>query len=137
MSLPETCPFCGSGVDLRNGEKWVGYTCITTIHAGHDARRMQSVTCAGLERTRLLARVAELERDLEQAKADRARAAMDARNPLLEELAKLEARCKRLEEAGDVLQSAVVGVEGMTHWQWLAAAHEADLKWRAAKEAKP
>ena len=70
MSLPQTCPFCGSGVDLRNGEKWVGFTCITTIHAGHDARRMQSMTCAGLERTRLLASVAVL-----------------------------EARCKRLEEA--------------------------------------
>ena len=52
-------------------------------------------------------------------------------------VAELEARCKRMEEAGDVLQSAVVGVEGMTHWQWLAAAHEADLKWLSAKEAKP
>lgn len=70
MSLPETCPFCGSEGDLRNGEKWIAYTCITTIHAGHDARRLQSATCAGLERTRLIARVAEL-----------------------------EARCKRLEEA--------------------------------------
>lgn len=49
----------------------------------------------------------------------------------------LQARVKRLEEAGDALQSAVVGVEGMTHWQWLATAHEADLKWRAAKESKP
>ena len=53
------------------------------------------------------------------------------------ELALAHARIARLEEAGDVLQSAVVGVEGMTHWQWLAAAHEADLKWRSAKEAKP
>lgn len=46
-------------------------------------------------------------------------------------------RIKRLEEAGDALQFAVVGVEGMTHWQSLAAAHEADLMWRKAKEAKP
>lgn len=57
--------------------------------------------------------------------------AMEAR------VADLEARCKRLEEAGDALQSAVVGTEGMTHWQWLAAAHEADLRWRKAKESKP
>lgn len=49
----------------------------------------------------------------------------------------LQDRVNRLEEAGDALQSAVVGVEGMTHWQWLATAHEADLKWRAAKESKP
>ena len=61
MNLPETCPFCGSGGELRNGEKWIGFTCITTIHAGHDARRLQSMTCAGLERTRLFARVASLE----------------------------------------------------------------------------
>lgn len=47
----------------------------------------------------LAARVAELERELEQAKADRARAAMDARNPLMAQLAAMEARCKRLEEA--------------------------------------
>lgn len=72
MSLPETCPFCGSGGELRNGEKWVGYTCITTIHAGHDARRMQSITCAGFERTRLLARVAELEALAKQASEDEA-----------------------------------------------------------------
>ena len=77
MSLPDKCPFCGSFAELRNGEKWVGFTCITTIHAGHDARRMQSITCAGFERTRLLARVEEL-----------------------------EARCKRLEEAGAEDRSA-------------------------------
>lgn len=61
MSLPETCPFCGSGSDMRNGEKWIGFTCITTIHSGHDGRRLQSVTCAGLERQRIAARLAELE----------------------------------------------------------------------------
>lgn len=43
----------------------------------------------------------------------------------------------RLEEAGDCVQGAVVGTEGMSHWQWLALAHEADLKWRKAKETKP
>jgi len=53
------------------------------------------------------------------------------------ELAAAKERIRRLEEAGDALQSAVVGTEGMTHWQWLAAAHEADLRWRKAKEAKP
>lgn len=72
MNLPETCPFCGSFAELRNGEKWVGFTCITTIHAGHDARRLQSATCAGLERTRLLARVAELEARDKQACEDEA-----------------------------------------------------------------
>lgn len=56
---------------------------------------------------------------------------------LTSERDELQARVNRLEEAGNALQSAVVGVEGMTHWQWLATAHEADLKWRAAKEAKP
>lgn len=113
MNLPDKCPFCGAGiVVMENGEKcvsenWVAFECITSIHAGQDIRRTQSRECETAERIRLTARVAEL-----------------------------EARCKRLEEAGDVLQSAVVGVEGMTHWQWLAAAHEADLTWRNAKDAK-
>lgn len=49
----------------------------------------------------------------------------------------LKERVKRLEAAGDEMQSAIVGEEGMTHWQWLAVAHESDLKWRAAKESKP
>lgn len=72
MNLPETCPFCGSGGELKNAEKWVGFTCITTIHAGHDARRFQSATCAGLERTRLLVRVAALEKREKQARDDEA-----------------------------------------------------------------
>lgn len=71
----------------------------------------------------LAARVAELERELEQAKADRARAAMDARNPLMAQLAALESRCKRLEEAGDA------------HMEWVPASFQG--AWRAAKEAKP
>lgn len=106
MSLPETCPFCGSEVDFRNAEKWVGFTCITTIHAGHDARRMQSVTCAGLERTRLLARVAEL-----------------------------EDRCKRLEKAGDNLDSSIAcgcGVDGPCRTCMRALEF-----WKQVKEAKP
>ena len=49
----------------------------------------------------LRARVAELERDLEQAKADRARAAMDARNPLLARVAELEAENKHLTQLLD------------------------------------
>lgn len=44
----------------------------------------------------LAARVAELERDLEQAKEDRNRAAMDARNPLLARVAEMEARIKTI-----------------------------------------
>lgn len=126
MSLPQTCPFCGSFAELRNGEKWVGYTCITTIRAGHDARRMQSITCAGLERTRLLARVAELEartREAEESNAN-ALARLSAAEATIElrrieneavrhqvwhaenvcdamekRVFDTEARCKRLEEA--------------------------------------
>lgn len=82
------------------------------------------------ERDALAARVAELERDLEQAKHDRNRAAMDARNPLMAQLAELEARCKRLEEAGDKM-----------HWSFMHpfdTAHESvPDAWTKAKEAKP
>lgn len=110
MTLPETCPFCGSGGEFKNPEKWVGFTCMTTIHTAQDARRFQSLICAGLERTRLLARVAEL-----------------------------EARCKRLEEAGDALERdkqtfkkmlADLGVVG-------SMGFGSAVKWAQAKEAKP
>lgn len=68
MSIPETCPFCGaepyttaSGEQCRGGDRWVLFSCDTSIYAGQDARRMQSLTCAGLERKRLDVRLAELE----------------------------------------------------------------------------
>ena len=106
MTLPDECPFCGSGIELRNAEKWVGFTCITTIHQGQDARRLQSATCAGLERTRLLARVEEL-----------------------------EARCKRLEEAGDRLEWRIACGCG----QGVPCGDCANTleAWQQAKEAKP
>ena len=44
------------------------------------------------------ARIAALEGELEQAREDRARAAMDARNPLLARLAELEAQNKDLRD---------------------------------------
>lgn len=76
MSLPETCPFCGSGVFTnfcgQNGwkETWVAYECHTWVFADRDRANNQSNLCISRERARLAARVAEL-----------------------------EARCKRLEEA--------------------------------------
>ena len=96
------------------------------------------------ENNGLAARVAELERELEQAKADRARAAMDARNPLMAQLAELEARCKRLEEAMELvaqmrqrwLEAADNGYAGA----YYAFVKNKDDEWDAimqAKEAKP
>ena len=101
MSLPDTCPFCGaepyttaSGEQCRRGDRWVLFSCDTSIYAGQDLRRTQSRKCEDAERTRLAARVAEL-----------------------------EARCKRLEEAGDAMMSEPCEY---TFEQWLKA-----------KEAKP
>ena len=95
MSFPETCPHCDAGP----GQYLNSYLCGTYLRPNVHDRTHQANRCAVLERARLSARVAELERDIEQAKADRARAAMDARNPLMAQLAELEERCKRLEEA--------------------------------------
>jgi len=72
MSLPETCPFCGCFGELKSADRWVGFTCMTTIHAGQDARRMQSLTCAGLERKRLDVRLAAMEAEVKQAREDEA-----------------------------------------------------------------
>lgn len=70
MNLPETCPFCGaepyitaSGEQCRGGDRWVLFSCDTSIYAGQDLRRTQSRKCEDAERTRLTARVAELEAD--------------------------------------------------------------------------
>lgn len=51
------------------------------------------------------------------------------------ELGRAQRRIRRLESAGDKMQSALVGEEGLEHWQYLAEAHEAELAWRKAKEA--
>lgn len=111
MSLPETCPFCRAGVALNYaGHKQISdmrvvYECQTVIVDAHDRQRWQSDQCEKSQKAQaadrvreLAARVAELERELEQAKADRARAAMDARNPLMARVAELEAREKQARE---------------------------------------
>lgn len=79
MSLPETCPFCGaepyitaSGNQCRGGDRWVLLSCGTSIYAGQDLRRTQSRKCEEAERTRLAARVAELEAENKQARDDEA-----------------------------------------------------------------
>lgn len=100
MSLPDKCPFCSDPKAKTDNDGDNHYRCgsWTSMQRGSS----QSNRCKGFELARiadrLAARVAELERDLEQAKADRNRAAMDARNPLMAQLAALEARCKRLED---------------------------------------
>ena len=68
------------------------------VHAFGDAERKDSVRALAQDVGALEARLAELERELEQAREDRARAAMDARNPLLARLAALEAEAKQARE---------------------------------------
>ena len=108
MSLPDRCPFCGAGIlvmaggfECRNG-RWATFDCRTSIHAGHAERMTQSRTCVDAERARLVARVAEL-----------------------------EARCKRLEEAGDAM------AEWNMNERNLGCDPELAHKWHQAKEAKP
>ena len=79
MSLPDKCPFCGaepyttvSGEQCRGGDRWVLFSCDTSIYAGQDLRRTQSRKCEDAERTRLAARVAELEAREKQAREDEA-----------------------------------------------------------------
>lgn len=49
----------------------------------------------------------------------------------------LYARIKRLEEAGDNLLTVMRGEEAAAYCEWIALAHDAELNWRKAKEAKP
>lgn len=107
MSLPDKCPFCGAGVHVMEdgkackSQRWVEFECYTSIHAVAP-RPSRSPNCKDAERDTLAARVAEL-----------------------------EARCKRLEEAGDA----------MADWNMnernLGCDPELSHKWKQAKEAKP
>ncbi len=55
------CPHCGAatatkedGSPCRNhGGSWVAFECLTSIHAGHNARACQSIPCEKAERERL------------------------------------------------------------------------------------
>ena len=165
MNLPETCPFCGAGIlvmaggfECRNG-RWATFDCRTSIHAGQAERRTQSRTCEDAERTRLVARVAELEAEnktlrnraeLADGDVKKAQAILDASNTyirrievelqresqakidaefhvsaLKERVAELEARCKRLEEIGDMIVDEYMVVE------------PEKSAWQQAKEANP
>ena len=122
MNLPDKCPFCGAGVSAtgygsKRSERWVSFDCFTQVFAC-DPRPTQSESCKSAERARLAARVAEL-----------------------------EARCKRLEEAGDNMLEALYTPEPprcMCHRSPpcddcvnYALARDAKQKWQQAKEAKP
>lgn len=133
MNLPETCPFCDAGP----GQYVNNYLCGTFMRPNVASRVHQTKVCLVSERARLAARVVELERDLEQAKADRARASMDARNPLMAQLAKLEARCKRLEHLGSNLRlcAGYLGSTASDDSDCITRAERACEAWD--KEAKP
>ena len=157
-TAPESCPFCGAGILIGpDGKKrgwknpWITFKCFTNWHPQHGvSRKLQSNICVAAERERLTRERDQLRAWKESALAVErewdpnaiatalgGRPGESQRAVIAREVPRLIARVKRLEEAGDMLQAAVVGVEGMTHWQWLASAHEADLNWRKAKEAKP
>ena len=53
-------------------------------------------------------------------------------------VAELEARCKRLEEAGDAMLSAwLMPEDSMSYSDWVCLSSDAKSGWYAAKEAKP
>ena len=145
MSLPETCPFCGAGVFAnfcgQNGwkENWVAYECHTWIFMDRDRANNQSNLCIASERTRLAARVAELE------EANRSnRVVMGGLSAVVDAW---KDHCKRLEEAGDNMLEALYTPEPprcMCHRSPpcddcvnYALARDAKQKWQQAKEAKP
>lgn len=110
MNLPDKCPFCGAGIlvmaggfECRNG-RWATFDCRTSIHAGQAERRTQSRTCEDAERTRLAARVAELEAENKALRdrfsdADTERnAAQAALKAAFARVAELEAREKQARE---------------------------------------
>ena len=145
MNLHDKCPFCGAGEEGRNSI-WVTFDCHTTMHTDGESRRFQAPECKDAERTRLAARVAELEArckrldelgsKLEEEKEAHAweispamaQAKIDELNA---RVAALEARCKRLEEAGDAM------AEWNMNERNLGCDPELAHKWQQAKEAKP
>ena len=102
MSLPDKCPLCCAHVLVgwdgkqRKSERSATFECHTSIYAGQAPRQTQSRWCEVRERQHLAARVTEL-----------------------------EARCKRLEEAGDFM-----AYNENVDFKTLVAA------WTKAKEAK-
>lgn len=109
MSLPDKCPFCGAGVALNYAGRQlisdtrVVYECQTVIVDAHDRHRWQSDQCEKSQKAQAVDRVRDLE----------------AR------VAELEARCKRLEEAGDAIVDEYMVVD------------PEKSAWKQAKEAKP
>ena len=119
MNLPETCQFCGAGVNERSPHgRWVTFKCYSWALKDNDPRHNQSQWCEKAERARLAARVAEL-----------------------------EARVKRLEAAGDNMLEALYTPEPprcMCHRSPpcddcvnYALARDVKQKWQQAKEARP
>ena len=97
MNLPETCQFCGAGVNERSPHgRWVTFKCYSWALKDNDPRHNQSQWCEKAERARLAASVAEL-----------------------------EARCRRMEEIGDMIVDEYMVVE------------PEKSAWQQAKEAKP
>lgn len=85
------------------------YLCGTYLRAGVDARKHQTKRCVTGQM---------------YAWVERAR--------------KAEARCKRLEEAGDAMLSAwLMPEDSMSYSDWVCISSDAKSGWYAAKEAKP
>ena len=108
MNLPDKCPFCGAGVRaVKDGnQRWVEFECFSTIGDVGGEFQHRSPICRHAELNAAKARVAEL-----------------------------EARCKRLEKAGDNLDSSIAcgcGVDGPCRTCMRALEF-----WKQAKEAKP
>ena len=128
MSLPDKCQFCGCDADTRSKSgAWVYYVCTSSVHDGRDARRNQSRLCEEKERERLRrelaaaqARIAELERELEQAKHDRNRIAHETR---MEFLPKLEQQARRIGE----LEAEIAGMYSTSAQEMIDSAQSAAL----------
>lgn len=73
-------------------------------------------------------RIAALERELELAKEDRARAAMDARNPLLARLTALEAENKALRDRVAELDTERQGAQSALRSAYASASRAQDMR---------
>ena len=129
----DSCPFCGAARKPRSGFCW--FECGTMTAPADNNRRDQTPTCATAERSRLTR-----ERDEARAEAlvhlGNKLQAEDERDAAL-------ARIKRLEKAGDALDSTVEQI-GIVDFEDIEAANELDIeanksrdRWRKAKEATP
>ena len=144
MSLPDRCPTClradrSSPASIRQSlERDVETWQAEATHLAARVAELEAREVAAL--ARLAAKDARIESSRLENEAVRRQLghAENACDAMEKRVAELEARCKRLEEAGDNMLSVwLMPEDSMSYSDWVCLSSDAKSGWYAAKEAKP